>query len=112
MNKEKPLNSPGPLGHHYGPVDHRLYSPVIPDKNNTYSKRLEPLQVGEEISLPCGSRVVVESVLKSESDVLSVNVHDSQISFARDFDDSMNILVLKDSIPVIIEILQRALLFK
>lgn len=110
----KPLDSPGPLGHHYGPLHPRVYSPDIPDKNNVYTKRLEPLQVGEEITLPCEAKIVVDSIspyrFKQSGifSILSVDIHNSGVSFGINLDGSQNILIREDSIPLLIETLQRA----
>jgi hypothetical protein len=105
----KDLDSPGPLSSHIGPVHESIYTPVIPSKNNVYSERLEPLQVGEEVEFPCKAVVSVAGIDKILEQVQFI-FPDMWPTFNVLPTGEMDILIGKEFIPLLIETLQRALI--
>jgi len=108
---EKPLNSPGPLGHHYGPLHPRLYSPSIPDKNNAYTERLQPLEEGEKIEFPCNANIIIGDMSMNVLDVMLYNGGVTILNNDKQkYVQTASICVAKEAVPLLIETLQRALI--
>lgn len=113
--EHKNLDSPGPLSSHIGPVHEHIYTPVIPSKHNVYTDRSnrKPLEEGEVILFPCEVQVKINAVLTQYNDILYADIFDHKKSTIGDHGKEVSktsIRILRGSIPLLIETLQRALL--